>query len=165
MIRCYRGKPQFRVERRQSNNANTVNTKTIDNKHFIHYRKRFLQTLSVCFVMPTSKHNYQCFLILVQSFSASTFSRIVDCFQYKLSSVWSYIFLFKWPRQKAKTKQQQHKTTYTTTRSRVFGDEPPSAKETFFGALSQGLCADWLVCIACCIFWHLIGSDQLSFFS
>ena len=47
----------------------------------------------------------------------------------------------------------------------VFADEPPSAKETFFGALSQGLRADWVVCIAYCIFWHLIGSDQLSFFS
>ena len=35
----------------------------------------------------------------------------------------------------------------------------------FFGALSQGLRADWLVCIAYCIFWHLIGSDQLSYFS
>ena len=38
----------------------------------------FLQTLSFCFVMPsTSKHKYQCFLILVQSFRACTFSRIV----------------------------------------------------------------------------------------
>ena len=132
-----------------------LNTKT-ENNHFIHYLKQFPQTLSVCFVMPTSKHNYQCFLILVQSFSASTFSRIVDCFQYKLSSVKSYIFLFKWRRQEAKTKQQPR---------RVFAHEPPSANETFFGALSQGLCADWLVCIAYCIFWHLIGSDQLSYFS
>ena len=131
-------------------------TKTIENKHFIHYLKRFPQTLSVCFVMPTSKHNYQCFLILVRSFSTSTFSRIVDCFQYKLSSVKSYIFLFKWRRQEAKTKQQPR---------RVFAHEPPSAKETCFGALSPGLCADWLVCIAYCIFWHLIGSDQLSYFS
>ena len=38
----------------------------------------FLQTLSFCFVMPsTSEHKYQCFLILVQSFRACTFSRIV----------------------------------------------------------------------------------------
>ena len=44
-------------------------TKTIENKRFIHYLKQFPQTLTVCFViMPTSKHNYQCFLILVQSF-------------------------------------------------------------------------------------------------
>ena len=47
------------------------------------------------FVLPTSKHKYLCFLILVQSFTACAFSRnlCVDCFQYKLSSVWSYIFL------------------------------------------------------------------------
>ena len=87
-----------------------LNTKTIENKHFIHDLKRFSQTSSVCFVMPTSKHNYQCFLSVVQSFSASTFSRIVDCFQNKLSSVWSHIFLFNWPRQEANTKQLNSKT-------------------------------------------------------
>ena len=53
-----------------------LNTKTIESKHFNRILKRFLQTLSVCFVMPTSKRKYQCFLILVQSFSACTFSRI-----------------------------------------------------------------------------------------
>ena len=50
-------------------------------------------------------------------------------------------------------------------KQRAFADEPPSANETFFGALSQGLCADWLVCITYFIFWHLIGADQLSYFS
>ena len=54
---------------------------------------------------------------------------------------------------------------HNNKKPRVFSDEPPSANDTFFGALSQGLCADWLVCIAFCIFWHLIGSDQLSYFS
>ena len=87
-----------------------LHTKTIEinisSCSFITSNDSSAQTLSVCFVMPTSKHNYQCFLILVQSFSASTFSRIVDCFQYKLSSVKSYIFLFKWRRQEVKTKQQ-----------------------------------------------------------
>ena len=33
-------------------------TPTIENKHFIHYFKRFPQTLSACFVMLTSKRNY-----------------------------------------------------------------------------------------------------------
>ena len=47
----------------------------------------------------------------------------------------------------------------------VLADEPPSANETSFDALSQGLCSDWLVCIAYGIFWYLIGSDQLSSFS
>ena len=46
---------------------------------------------------------------------------------------------------------------------RVLTDESLSANETVFSALSQGLCANWLVCIAYCIFWHLIGSDQLSY--
>ena len=50
-------------------------------------------------------------------------------------------------------------------KSRVLANEPPSANETFSGTLSQGLCAEWLDCIAYCIFWHLIGSDQLSYFS
>ena len=54
---------------------------------------------------------------------------------------------------------------HSNKRPRVFADETPSANKTFFCALSQGLCADWLVCIAYCIFWHLIGSDQLSYFS
>ena len=36
-------------------------------------------------------------------------------------------------------------------KSRVLADEPPSANETFFGALSQALCAEWLDCIAYCI--------------
>ena len=41
----------------------------------------------------------------------------VDCFRY-----WTFIslvihFPFKWPRQEAKTKQQQNKTTFTATRS------------------------------------------------
>ena len=53
---------------------------------------------------------------------------------------------------------------HSNKRPRGFADETPSANKTFFCALSQGLCADWLVCIAYCIFWHLIGSDQLSYF-
>ena len=87
-----------------------LNAKTIENKHFIHYLKQFLETLSVCFViMPTSKLNYQCFLILVQSFSACSFLRIVDCLQYKLSSVWSYIFLLNGPDKKPKQNSSKTK--------------------------------------------------------
>ena len=37
---------------------------------------------------------------------------------------------------------------HSNKKPRVFADEPPSANETFFGALSHGLCADWLDCIA-----------------
>ena len=163
MIRCYLWKPQFRVQRRQSNKATkqilNLNTKTIESKHFIRYLKRFPLTLSFCIVMPTSKLNYQCFLILVQSFRACTFSRIVDCFQCKLWSVWSYIFLLNGP-----DKEPKQNNIHSNKKPGVFANEPPSANETFFGALSQGRCTDWLVCIAYCLFWHLIGSDGLSFF-
>ena len=38
------------------------------------------------------------------------------------------------------------------------------SQRNFVCTLSQGLCTDWLVCIAYCIFWDLIGSDQLSYF-
>ena len=112
MIWCYRWKPQFWVQRRQSNNANTsLNTKTIESKHFNRILKRFLQTLSVCFVMPTSKRKYQCFLILVQSFSACTFSRIYALIvsDTELSSVWSYIFLLNGPDKKPKQNSSKTK--------------------------------------------------------
>ena len=90
------------------------------------------------------------FVIVVSKVSAllRTFSTIVVCFHYKLSSVWSYIFLFKWPRKEAKTKQHQNKTTFTATRSQECS--PTSAKETFFGALSQGLWAS-----LCCLLYFL----------
>ena len=62
--------------------------------------------------------------------------------------------LSDWLRQEAKTKQQQNKTTFTATtwkKPRVFADKLPlSANGTFFHGLSQGLCTDWLVCIAYC---------------
>ena len=69
-------------------------------------------------------------------------------------------FPFKWPREEAKTKKHSQQQEAKKLRRRT-----ASAKENLFGALSQGLCADWLVCIAFCIYWHLIGSYQLSYFS
>ena len=93
-------------------------TKTIENKHFIHYLKRFPQTLSVFFIMPTSKDKYQCFLILVQSFSACTFQESIR-WLFPIQTFISFVIHvpFKWPRQEAKTKQQQNKTIFTATRS------------------------------------------------
>ena len=94
-------------------------TKTIENKHFILYLKRFPQTLSVFFfIMPTSKDKYQCFLILVQSFSACTFQESIR-WLFPIQTFISFVIhvLFKWPRQEAKTKQQQNKTIFTATRS------------------------------------------------
>ena len=61
----------------------------------------------------------------------------VDCFQYKL-------------RQEAKIQKTAAKQNdiHCNKKPRLFDDEPPSANKTFFGALSQRLWADWLVCIA-----------------
>ena len=88
----------------------------------------------------------------------------VDCFRYKLS-VWSYIFRLNGPDKKPKQNSSKKKNDVHSNKTpRVFAEEQPSANKTFFGAFSQGLCADWLVYIAYCIFWHLIGSDQLSYF-
>ena len=100
-----------------------------------------------CIYLHLLKHNYRCFLILVQSFSACTFSRIVDSFhENKLLSVWSYIFLSNGPEKKPK-----QNNIHSNKKPKNFAEEPPSAKKNLFGALSQGLCADWLVCIAFCI--------------
>ena len=44
-------------------------------------------------------------------------------------------------------------------------DEPLSAKDTCFGALSQGLCTDWLVCIASCIFGIWLAQTSCPIFS
>ena len=93
----------------------------------------FRRLCPFAFLLPTSKEKYQCFLFLVQSFSACTFSRIYALIVSDTNFHQVIHFPFKRPR-------------------------------TFFGALSHEICADWLVCIAYCIFWHLTGSDQLSFF-
>ena len=93
----------------------------------------------ICFVMPTSKRNYQCgFLILVQSFSTCTYSRIVDCFQYKLSSVWSYIFLLngpdKMPKQKSsKTKRHSQQQEAESVRRRT-----TASQQDFFWCVVTG---------------------------
>ena len=71
------------------------------------------------FVKPRSKHKYQCFPILVQSFSACTFQESMR-WLFPIQTFISLVmhFPFKWPRQEAKTKQQQNNTTPTATRSR-----------------------------------------------
>ena len=127
----------------------------------------FRRLCPLVFVMPSSKHKYQCFLILVQSFSACTFSRIYalivwDTKFHQFGHTFSFWMAQTTSQNKTAAKQND---IYTNKKPRVFADEPPSANKTFFGALSQGLCVDWLVSIAYCIFWHLIGSDQLSYFS
>ena len=112
-----------------------LNTKTIKNKHFIHYLKRFPQTLSFFFVMPTSKHKYQCFLIRVQSFSACTFQESIRWLFPTQTFITFVIHIpFKWPRQEAKTKQQQNKTTFTATRSQECSPTNRRQPRKFFWA-------------------------------
>ena len=88
-------------------------------------------------------------LIPVQSFSACIFSRIYALIVSDTNfHQFGYIFSFYTPymsqaRSQNKTAAKQN-DIHSNKRPRVFADEPPSANETFFGALSQGLCADWL---------------------
>ena len=115
-----------------------LNTKTSENEHFIHYLERFPQTLSVCFWMPTSKHKYQCFLILVQSFSACTFSRIYALIvsDTELSSVWSYIFLLNGPDKKPKQNSSKTKRHSQQQEAKSVRQRTGVSQQNFVGALS-----------------------------
>lgn len=141
-----------------------LNTKIIENKHFIRHFKRFLQTLSVTRHLNT-KHLNTITIVAVLAHFLGPLAWMQDCFQYKLSPVWSYIFIV------VQTRNQNKKEAFAVIKWHSKQREAKSIRQSttisqldFFGMLSQGLCADWLVCIAYCIFWNLIGSDQLSFF-
>ena len=76
--------------------------------------------------MLSSKLKYQCFLILVQSFTACTFSRIYALIvsDTELSSVWSYIFLLNGPDKKpkqnsSKTKRRSQQQEAKSVRQRT----------------------------------------------
>ena len=47
-------------------------------------------------------------------------------------------------RKQKKTSAKQN-NIHSNKKPKVFVNKLPSANETFFGALSQGLCTDWLV--------------------
>ena len=108
-------------------------------------------------------------LILVQSFSASIFSRIYaliisDTNFYQFGHI--YIILLNGPDKKPKQNSSKTKRHSQQQEAKsVRRDEPPSANKTFFRRVVAGTSRWLLVCIAYCIFWHLIGSDQLSYFS
>ena len=128
MIRCYRSKPQFRVQRRQSNNANTW---------FNQIQK--LLKLNISFIASNDFRRlrpvfyYYYFFLWCQHLNTSIFvflflSKVsVPSVHFQESMRWLFpiqIFIslvihfpFKWPRQEAKTKRQQNKTTFTATRS------------------------------------------------
>ena len=124
MIRCYRWKPQFEYkEDKATTQILNLNTKTIENKHFILYLKRFLQPLSVCFCNATNLNTS----ISVWTYSCPKFQCLyifknlcVDCFRYKLLSVWSYIFLLNGPDKKPKQND-----VHSNKKPKMFAGEPP----------------------------------------
>ena len=125
-----------------------------------------------CWELLAQKFN--CFYTLHNNYSqqhttTTYMQHHATCFQYKLSSVWSYIFFFLNGTQTGSQNKRattQNNIIHSNKKPRKFANEPLSASKTFFGTLLQGLCDDRLVCIAHCICWHLIGLDlQLSYFS
>ena len=131
-----------------------LNTQTIEKKHFIHILKQFLQTLSVCFVMLTSKRKYQCFLILVQSFSACTFSRIYALIvsDTELSSVWSYIFLLNGPDKKPKQNSSKTKRHSQQQEAKSVRRRTAVGQRNFFWRLVTGT-LHWLASLHCLLYF------------
>ena len=88
----------------------------------------------------------------------------IDCFKLNFHQ-FGHTFPFNWPRQEAKTKQQQNKMTFTATRSQECLPMNHLQPTKLFLACCHWDFAliNWLVCIAYCIFWHFIGSHQLFF--
>ena len=80
-----------------------------------------------------------------------TFSRIVNFFQCQLSSVWSYIFLLNGPDKKPKQNSSKTKQHRQHQDAKSVNLQTNSCQQ-FFGALLQGLSADWLVCIGYIVF-------------
>ena len=80
-----------------------------------------------------------------------TFSRIVNFFQCKLSSVWSYIFLLNGPDKKPKQNSSKTKQHRQHQEAKSVNLQTNSCQQ-FCGALLQGLSADWLVCIGYIVF-------------
>ena len=128
-------------------------TKTIENKHFIHYLKRFPQSLSVFFIMPTSKDKYQCFLILVQSFSACTFQESIR-WLFPIQTFISFVIHvpFKWPRQEAKTKQQQNKTISQQQEAKSVRRRTAVNQGIFFWRVVTGTLR-WLARLHCLLYF------------
>ena len=69
-------------------------------------------------------------------------------FQHKPLFVWSNIFPNKKPK--------QNSSIFKRVTTGAFADDGTaiSQRDRVSGASFQELCAEWLVCIACCIIWH-----------
>ena len=98
MIRCYRSKPQFRVQRRQSNNANTwfnqiqkllkLNISFIASNDFRRLRPvfYFIFFCNANILTQVSLFSYSCPKCQCPAYIFKNLC--VDCFLYKFSSVW-----------------------------------------------------------------------------
>ena len=100
----------------------------------------FRRLCPLVFVMPSSKHKYQCFLILVQSFSACTFSRIYALIvsDTELSSVWSYIFLLNGPDKKPKQNSSKTKRHSRQQEAKSFRRRTAVSQQNFFWRVVTG---------------------------
>ena len=104
------------------------------------------------FVVPTSKHMYKCFLILVQSFSALHFQESMR-WLFPIQTFISVVIHFpsKWLIQEAKTKQQRNKTTFIATRSQVRRQTAVSQRNFFWRVVTGTL--HWLASLHCLLYF------------
>ena len=99
--------------------------KTIENKNISFITSNDFHSLCLfVFVMPTSKRGIIVFLflskisVLVHYFFKNLYA-LISLFRIQTFISLVIHFPFKWPRQEAKTKQQQNEMTFTATRKRV----------------------------------------------
>ena len=112
-----------------------LNTKTIEiNISFI-TSNDFRRLSPFVFVMPTPKHKYQCLLILVQRSQCPVYifkNLCVDCFRYKLSSVWSYIFFLNSPDKRPKQNSSKTKRHSRQQEAKSFRRRTAVSQQNFF---------------------------------
>ena len=103
--------------------------------------------------MPTSKHKYECFVILVQNFSACTFQDYIH-WLFPIETFISFVIHipFKWPRQEAKPKKQQNKTTFIATRSQGCSPKNRRQPRKFFWPVITGN-LHWLARFHCLLYF------------
>ena len=85
--------------------------------------------------MTSSKRKYQCFLILVQRSQCPVYifkNLCVDCFRYKLSSVWSYIFFLNGPDKKPKQNSSKTKRHSRQQEAKSFCRRTAVSQQNFF---------------------------------
>ena len=104
--------------------------------------------------MPASKHRYQCFLILVQKFQCLYIFKnlCVDCFQYKLSSVWSYIFPLNGPDKKPKQNSSKTKRRSPQKDAKSVHRRTAVSQRNFFWRVVTGTLR-WLARLHCLLYF------------